>query len=245
MLRSIDLQSAYQKIVVGIQKYVGNKTAIIGISGGIDSALVASLCVEALGQEKVFGVMLPYGEQKDIKDSYALIQSLNIPSELFNIQSSVDAMVNQLSFAGHEISRLAKANIMARIRMNVLYFFSGSKNGLVIGTTNQTEYKIGYFTKFGDGACDLEPIVELYKTEVWQLSEIMGNIPQTIIDKKPTAGLWDGQTDEEEIGVFYPDLDQFLQGDSNVVNLATADRIRKMITTTEHKRHLPPFISIM
>lgn len=244
MFRTIDLSLVRQKFVAGIRDYVGDKTAVIGISGGIDSALVASLCVEALGREKVFGVMLPYGEQKDITDSFALIHSLNIPSELFNIQSSVDALVGQLSFAGHQISRLSKANIMARTRMNVLYFFSGSQNGLVIGTTNQTEYKIGYFTKFGDGACDLEPIVELYKTEVWQLSSMMGNIPQSIIDKKPTAGLWDGQTDEQEIGVSYPALDAFLMGDNFALDQASAAKIIQLIDKTEHKRRLPFSLSI-
>jgi len=122
--------------------------------------------------------------------------------------------------------------------MKNLYFFSGKLDGLVIGTTNKTEYEIGYFTKFGDGACDIEPIIELYKTEVWQLARFL-NVPSAIIDKKPSAGLWYGQTDETEIGVSYQNLDLFLQGNIHVLTPNQISKIKASQANSEHKRHLP------
>lgn len=232
-MRQLDFQLIQLAIIKNIKKYVGDKNVVLGISGGIDSAVTASLCVNALGPEKVIGIMLPYGQQSDIKDSQSIISHLKI--NFFTVD--IKPIVDQYNFS----DRLVLANIMARTRMTLLYAYANTQNALVVGTTNKSEFAIGYFTKHGDGACDLEPIAELYKTEVFQLAKYL-NIPKNIITKKPTAGLWDGQTDENEFGFTYNDLDKFLQGES--VDSDTTIKIKNLIKASEHKRHLPPIIPI-
>lgn len=233
-VRQLDFKAATSSIVDGIRIYVGHKTVIIGISGGIDSALTATLCVRALGKDKVVGVLLPYGDQSDINDSLNLVNWLDIKSEVVNIKPIVDQYP---SFS----SKLVKANLMSRTRMAILYAFANSQDGLVVGTTNKSEMAIGYFTKYGDGGVDLEPIGELYKTEVWQMSKIL-NLPQQIISKAPTAGLWDGQTDENEMGFSYQQLDNYLQGETVSPDIKT--KIDQLIASSEHKRHLAPVVQI-
>lgn len=233
-MRQLDFPKVQSTIVKNIQNYVGDKNVFIGISGGIDSAITASLCVKALGPKKVFGIMMPYGQQPDIKDSLSVINFLKINSLKINIKSLVD----QFAFT---YNKLVTANIMSRVRMILLYAYANTQNGLVVGTTNKSEFSIGYFTKHGDGGCDLEPITNLYKTEVFQLAKYL-KIPKTIINKKPSAGLWEGQTDEGELGFSYIDLDKFLQGES--IDIAIEKKIKKLINNSEHKRHLPSIISI-
>jgi len=125
--------------------------------------------------------------------------------------------------------------------MAILYAYANHKNGLVVGTTNKSEMSIGYFTKFGDGGCDLEPIADLYKAEVYEMSKNL-NIPKSIIDKKPTAGLWPDQTDEGEFGFSYDQLDKLLQGGH--INPQLEVKIQDLIKNSEHKRKLPPIISV-
>lgn len=235
-MRNIDLIAAEETLIAGIKNYVGSKTAIIGISGGVDSALVAALCVAALGKEKVLGLLMPYSKQKDISDSKTLVSWLGINYETINIKPKVDVF-------GPFETDLVKANVMARVRMIELYKKANtpSVNGLVIGTTNASEWAIGYFTKFGDGACDFEPIIGLCKTEVWKLSKILG-IPECIINKKPSAGLRAGQTDESDFGFTYKELDAFLQCEK--VNHSVEIRIKQMINNSTHKKQMPPGIKI-
>jgi NAD+ synthase len=233
-MRKINLIETEQKIIDGIKKYVGTKNAFVGISGGIDSAVTAFLCVKALGKKKVFGVLMPYGRQSDIFDSIAVVNQLNIKY----FQKDIKPIVDQYKIADN---RFVKANIMSRVRMSILYAYTNHKNGLVVGTTNKSEMAVGYFTKYGDGGCDLEPIANLYKTEVIEMAKHL-NIPQNIIIKKPTAGLWDDQTDESEFGFTYSDLDVFLQGGH--INPEIEVKIQDLIKFSEHKRHLPPTISI-
>lgn len=211
-----------------------NAKVFIGISGGIDSAVTAALCAQAFGQDNVFGILMPCGSQPDIDDSRELIKSLGINSFEVDIKPMVD------SFNNFD-NRFVKANLMARTRMIVLYSYANFHQGLVMGTTNKSELSIGYFTKHGDGACDVEVIADLYKTEIFKLAKYL-KIPQKIIDKKPSAGLWEGQTDENELGFSYEDLDKFLQGEK--IDSTTAFKIQNLINKSEHKRHLPPIISI-
>ena len=229
-----DIKIFESKIIDGIKKYVGKKNVFIGISGGIDSALVAFLCVKALGNKRVFGLLMPYGRQTDILDSFTVVKQLNIKY----YQKDIKLIVDQYKISPN---KYVLANLMSRTRMAILYAYANHKDGLVVGTTNKSELSVGYFTKFGDGGCDLEPIAEVYKTEVYEMSKTL-NIPQNIIDKKPTAGLWPNQTDEGEFGFSYDELDKFLQG--NHINPEIEVKIQDLIKNSEHKRKLPPIISI-
>lgn len=189
--------------IKNIFEYKGFKKAIIGISGGLDSAVVAYLCVRALGKRSVNGFMLPYGEQHDIGDAKLVCNNLNLsPIVTYDIWDICK------EFGSEDKTRLG--NIKARVRMIILFDFSNRLNALVVGTSNKTELDLGYFTIHGDGACALEPLGHLYKTQVREIAKEIG-IPKNIIDKPPSAGLWVGQTDEEEIGCSYENIDKILK----------------------------------
>lgn len=221
--------------------------AVIGISGGIDSAVIAALCVKALGKDNVTGVLLPCGEQLDIEDSKELVKVLDIPSTTIDIEPMV-----KCNIVARPISKTRLGNIMARCRMIVLYDLSAQLQALVVGTSNKTELSIGYFTMHGDGACALEPIGHLYKTEVKELAKYL-KIPQKIIDKAPSAGLWEGQTDEDEIGMTYTEIDTILFLTSNkkndkldefisLLNIDDKQKTKKILKLVEKNRFklLPP-----
>ena len=186
---------------------VGFSRAVIGLSGGIDSALSCVLAVEALGAENVLAVRMPYksSSSDSLDDADLLIEQLQIPSKTIEITSMVDPLFG----LDPEISKLRKGNIMARERMIVLYDQSEVFKGLVIGTSNKTEILLGYSTQFGDAASAMNPLGDLYKTQIRQLSRAM-NVPGPIIDKPPSADLWQGQTDESELGFTYEQVDQVL-----------------------------------
>ncbi len=186
---------------------VGMSRAVIGLSGGIDSALSLVLAVEALGAENVLAVRMPYkASSKDSLDhAQLLIDQLGIPSKTIEITD----MVEPLFKFDPEMSKLRKGNIMARARMIVIYDQSEVFKGLVIGTSNKTEILLGYSTLYGDSANALNPIGDLYKTQVRQLSWAM-DIPAPIIDKPPSADLWEDQTDEGELGFTYSEADKLL-----------------------------------
>jgi len=184
--------------------------AVVAVSGGIDSALSLTLVTQTLGKKRVYPVFLPYKNQS-IEDSVLITEYNQIPKQNWweiNIASSVDTLVSQLQIPNDD--RLRIGNIMARMRMVVLFDIAKQKRALVCGTENKSEKYLGYFTRFGDEASDLEPIAHLYKSQVRQLAQYL-NLPQSIITKSPSAGLWPEQTDEKELGFSYTLADQVLE----------------------------------
>lgn len=181
---------------------------VVGLSGGIDSTLAAYLACEALGKDKVFGIIMPSTTTptEDKLHGITIAQGLGIKYK----EIAIDSILNEyLSMTQLEENNLAIGNLKARIRMSIIYYYANANNYLVSGTGNKSEILIGYFTKYGDGACDIEPIGDLYKHDVYKLAEYL-NVPQEIIEKPPRAGLWNNQTDEEEIGMSYDLIDQIL-----------------------------------
>ena len=181
---------------------------VVGLSGGIDSTLIAYLACEAVGKENVFGIIMPSTTTptEDKIHGISIAQGLGIDYK----EIAIDSILNEFLFMTQlEEDNLTIGNLKARIRMSIIYFYANQKKYLVSGTGNKSEILIGYFTKHGDGACDIEPIGDLYKTDVFKLSRYMG-VPEDIIEKPPRAGLWNNQTDEAEIGMSYDLIDQIL-----------------------------------
>lgn len=185
----------------------GMSRAVIGLSGGIDSALSAYLSAKALGAENVLAVRMPYktSAESSLLDAEAVIEDLGLPSKTIPITDMADALFAQIP----DITRMRMGNVMARLRMIVLYDQSAEFGGLVMGTSNKTEFLLGYSTIYGDSGVALQPIADLYKYQVRQIARALG-VPQPILDKAPSADLWEGQTDEGELGFTYDDVDQVL-----------------------------------
>jgi NAD+ synthase len=191
----------------------GADGVVIGLSSGIDSSTNAFLCAEALGAANVLGVSMPEGgvtNAADICDAKEVAVKLGIGYRAVDIASTIDVLRRSIiDFKFDE--RLPAANLKPRVRMAILYYYANSMNRLVAGSGNRSEFRAGYFTKYGDGAADIAPIGCLYKTQVKQLAAHLG-VQQKIIDKIPTAGLWRGQTDESELGLPYEKLDMIYAG---------------------------------
>jgi len=186
----------------------GHDNAIIAVSGGIDSATSLNLLYEALPKKNIFVIHLYYFE-KSITQFHQVIDPLKLPEEnilLYSIRDVVDSTIKNLSV---EKDPVRQGNIMARVRMLHLFDLAKKYKALVCGTENRSEYHLGYFTRFGDAASDFELINHLYKTQVWELAAHL-HVPQSIIDAEPSAGLWEGQTDEKELGFTYDEADQVL-----------------------------------
>jgi NAD+ synthase len=185
----------------------GMSGAVIGLSGGVDSTLVAFLAAEALGPERVLGLMMPFrtSSPDSMADARLAADKLGIRTELVDISPMVDAHTQ----GAGDADRMRIGNIMARERMIVLYDRSARERAMVVGTSNKTEILLGYGTLFGDTACGINPIGDLYKTQVWQMAAAVG-VPERIISKPPSADLWKGQTDEEELGFSYREVDRLL-----------------------------------
>ena len=189
----------------GIFRFAGRKTAIVGLSGGLDSAATLALCVRALGKRNAIAAILPSDAtpRKDISDAKALARKLGVKAIVSNITPAIEA------FGELSSNRLLRANLSARIRMAILYSIAQRENGLVVGTGDKSEFLLGYFTKYGDGGADLFPIGGLYKTQVQKLAHHIG-VPAKIADKPPSPALWAGQTAEKELGFSYEIADKVL-----------------------------------
>lgn len=183
--------------------------AVIGISGGKDSSIVAALCVKALGKDRVIGVLMPNGEQRDIADAKQLVTYLDIPYYVCNIKKSVDGALESLQNAGVEISRQTMVNLPPRIRMATLYALSQSNNGRVANTCNLSEDWVGYSTRYGDAAGDFAPLAQLTVQEVKAVGRALG-LPENLIEKVPSDGLTD-RTDEDNLGFTYAALDKYIR----------------------------------
>jgi NAD+ synthase len=222
---------------------------IVGISGGIDSAVTATLAVKAAGPEKVTGLITPGESSKDenMEDAVQLAEELGIEYYEIDIEPAVESIKSQ---APVEVGEVSTGNIRARTRMIYEYLAANEEDKLVLGTGNRTELLLGYFTKHGDGAADLLPIADLYKTEVKELAEYLG-LDQKFIEKPPTAGLWEGQSDEDELGASYDTIDlilrQLIDEEKSVENVAEeievekseVERFKSMYEKSEHKRNMP------
>jgi NAD+ synthase len=224
---------------------------VVGLSGGIDSAVVARLCQLATPGQ-VAGVIMPCrSDPRDEADAGLVADAFSIPAVRVDLEPAYEALLAETRAAlgaltpemrpmvDDEAGRVALGNVRPRLRMATLYFIANSLNYLVAGTGNRSELTIGYFTKHGDGGVDLLPIGHLLKSQVRTLAKELG-VPQTVIDKAPSAGLWRGQTDEAEMGLSYADLERYLSDGPEGVSPALALRLERMIRTTEHKRGLPP-----
>src|SRR5262245_15771248 len=240
------------EFIRGQLRQAGFDRAVLGLSGGIDSALVACLVAEAIGAERLLCVLMPYRTSSPASrsDAEAVVRRLGCGSELVDISPMVDGYFGPETDA----SALRRGNFMARMRMSVLYDRSVTWGGLVVGTGNKTESLIGYTTVFGDSACAFNPIGDLYKSQVRQVSLDIG-VPEQIIRKAPSADLWPGQTDETEAGFSYPELDRLLfwridkrRSVDEVVALgfdrSLVERIDRMVAGAEFKRQVPPIAKL-
>jgi len=237
------LPGTADKIVSWLRDYAagaGARGYVVGLSGGIDSACTAVLCQQAMG-DNVLGVLMPcHSTTQDAEMACLLADAFGIQKVTVALEPVYDALVAELPPG---TSQLARANIKPRLRMSALYALAQTHGYLVAGTGNKSELDVGYFTKYGDGGVDLEPLGALYKVHVRQLARELG-IPQPIIDRPPSAGLWEGQTDEGEMGITYDALDTTLaaieSGETENLDPALLARVQQMIATSTHKRTVPP-----
>jgi NAD+ synthase len=230
-----------------IERYVNESGAdgvVVGMSGGVDSSTVTFLCVRALGKERVLGLIMPetgITREEDVIDAIDVAKELKIEYRVIEINEIVSIFRKKL---GGDC-KIAEANLKPRIRMIINYYHANMMNRLVAGTGNKSELMIGYFTKYGDGGVDFLPIGDLYKTEVFELARYLG-VPEKIIKKKPSAGLWVGQTDEGEIGMSYAELDEILKAIERGEKWEDEKfrKVEEMVKISQHKRESPPVIRL-
>ena len=241
----------YQTIQNKIEQFLADEISqrqsagvVFGLSGGIDSAVIAALCAKSL-KGKSLALVMPDSKitpKNDIEDALKLVDKLGLDYKLIDI-----SLVHSEYSKYLEPNPLALGNLRARIRSNILYYYANSKNLLVLGSSDRSEYLIGYFTKFGDGAADLLPIVSLYKTQIREFAKSLG-VPDSIISKKSSPGLWQGHLAEDEIGLSYEEVDLILHcitdknlslqetANSAEIDLSIVDKIHKLYKKSEHKR---------
>lgn len=211
-------------------KKANAKGVIVGVSGGVDSALVAYLAKQSFPNDSL-AILMPINKERkfDLDDGINLVKKFNIKYKIVDLYEEFNSITSKIKIK----SNLIKGNLQARLRMSTLYAFAQENKYLVLGTDNKAEYYLGYFTKWGDGGCDLLPIIHLYKSEVYKYAKLVG-VPESILNKAPSAGLWDGQTDEQELGFTYNDYELYDKGILNDINLT--QKIEQQIKSTQHKR---------
>jgi len=237
----ISVQELAQKLISWISDTVtsaGGKGVVLGMSGGIDSSVAAVLCKHAF-PEAVLGAIIPCHSMSIDREHAELVASkFFIPVKVVVLDKAFDSLIKSMSDEGYDATRkIAESNIKPRLRMVTLYYLANRLNYLVVGSSNKSELSVGYFTKHGDGGCDLMPLGNLTKRQVREVAEYL-DIPREIIDKPPTAGLWDGQTDEAELGLTYDELDRYLI--TGEAEPKVKDKIESKIRQSMHKRCLPP-----
>lgn len=247
------MENIYNQLIQGLKEFskvTHLKRAVIGLSGGVDSSLVLKLAVDALGARNVVGIIMP-----ELKISAAEnMQHAKKLAEFFGIQHfkvPINPLLVDYTHLPWKSSDMAFANTKARVRMTMLYNFANSHGAMVLGTSNRSEVLLGYGTKHGDFAADVEVIADLFKTEVWQLADFVG-LPPEIIEKPPTAELFAGQTDEKELGASYRELDPILKNYtmgvdkmvSKGMNPSLVRKVLAMIKKNEHKQQMPPTIAV-
>ena len=246
-IKNQDYESITKKIEGFLKTQIEKSNSngiILGLSGGIDSSVITYLCSRVL-KEKTLALVLPDSKispKEETEDALKIIDELGIDYKLLDINQVVIEYSKYL-----EPNERALGNLRARVRANILYYYANSKNLLVVGSSDKSEFLIGYFTKFGDGSADILPIVSLYKTQVREIAKFLG-VPKNIIEKKSSPNLWKGQSAEEEIGVRYDEIDAILYCiidkklsiDDTVqatgIEKNIVEKINKLYNTTEHKR---------
>ena len=224
---------------------------VLGLSGGIDSAVTLSLAVNSLGSDRVTGLIMPFTVTESVELATNHAKSLNVDTKIIQIKDIVSSYKDESSLFSEQLS---EGNLHSRVRMSLLYGAGFSSNYLVIGTSNKSELLIGYWTKWGDGGTDFLPIGDLYKSQVFELGKVL-DVPSRILTRKPTAELWPDQTDEEEIGLTYAELDNVLIelekfnsahliSEKTGISLERIERVKELIRTSIHKRVFPPVCKI-
>jgi NAD+ synthase len=255
----LDFSETEARITHFIKEYVSNSQAkgvVLGLSGGIDSATTAVLCSKAVGSKNVLALIMPEEEtrtKKDIDDSKIISKQFNIETQIVDMTNTLESLYNTIPIYDKK-NQTSKGNIKARTRMIILYYYANKLNKIVCGSSNKSESLMGYFTKWGDGAADITPIRDLYKTQVRKLATTIG-IPKSIALKPATPSLWPNQSAEGELGIKYETLDLILYGleksmstneIANKLNVeqTTIEAIKKRSLYNEHKRQLPTTIKI-
>ena len=219
------------------------KGVVFGLSGGLDSSVVGVLCKRAFPEDTLAVIMPCYSSDTDIAHAQEIARRFQIPATTIAMEGAFDSLVKVLPVAEGDpaTQRVAEANVKVRLRMITLYYLANRLHYLVVGTGNKSELSVGYFTKYGDGGVDILPLGNLVKSQVRQLAIYLG-IPEEIIDKPPSAGLWTGQTDEGEMGITYQELDHYLT--TGEAGDETKKRVDAMVAGSAHKRStpaIPPF----
>lgn len=224
-----------------IENYVksaGCKGVIYGLSGGLDSSVVGVLA-NKIFKDNALGLIMPIEKKgSDFNDAIKLQEEFNLNVKILDLTDAYKSLKNIYT---QSTNTLAYSNIKPRLRMTTLYYYAQINNFLVIGTTNLSEFTIGYSTKFGDYGVDFSPIADITKTEIFEFAKHLG-IPSSIIEKKPSAGLWEGQSDEDELGFSYEELDNYIL--KGVGKKETVDKIERLIKINSHKKHMPEIFKL-
>jgi NAD+ synthase len=230
-----------EQIVAWIKEQVNRAGAggtVFGMSGGLDSSVVAALCHEAVAENALGAIMPCHSNPADLKDAGLTAEQFGITTTTLDLSPVFEALLAQLP----EASDSAVSNLKPRLRMMTLYYLAKKNGYLVVGTGNKSEIEVGYFTKYGDGAADILPLASIYKTDLLDIAGELG-VPSRIIEKSPSAGLWEGQTDEDELGISYAVLDEILKdlevGREPEADPGLVEKVKRMIEASRHKRSRP------